>query len=278
MRSEESRLLKAFYYVTLLLGSLIVLFPPYTVFITSLKSKHEFLQSRFALPENLFNLDNYVFIFEKTKLISTALPNTLYIIAVSVAGNIVLGTMVAYALGRFEFKLKKYIIGAYLLASVIPLVTTQVATYKLMNALGLINNIHAPILLNLGADVISIIIYLQFSRNIAYALDESAMLEGASLFRIYWQIFFPLLLPATVTVVILRTIYIYNDFYIPFLYLTKPSLQVVSTSIFQFVGPNAASWNNISAMIFVIFIPAIVLFLFLQKFIYAGVTSGSVKG
>jgi len=277
MRGEESKSIKSFYYLTLLIGAFVVLFPPYTIFITSLKTKQEFLQSRFALPEHWFNLDNYIYIFQKTKIISTALPNTLYIILLSVGGNIILGTMVAYALGRFEFRLKKFIIGAYLLASVIPLVTTQVATYKLMNTLGLINNIHAPILLNLGADVISIIIYLQFSRNISYTLDESAMIEGASLFQIYWNLFFPLLLPATVTVVILRTIYIYNDFYIPFLYMTKSSLQVVSTSIFQFVGPNAASWNYISAMIIVIFIPAIILFLFLQKFIYAGVTSGSVK-
>lgn len=274
---EQSVLVRVLQYASLFIGSFVVLFPPYTVFITSLKTKQEYLQNRFALPANWFHWDNYQFIFTKTKILTTAFPNTLYIIGLSVAGNIILGTMVAYALGRFDFKLKKVIIGMYLLASVTPLVTTQVATYGLMNSLGLINNIHAPILLYLGADVISIMIYLQFIRNISYSLDESAMLEGASLFRIYWNIIFPLLLPATITVVILRTIYIYNDFYIPFLYLTKVNLQVVSTSIFQFVGPNAASWNYIAAMIIVIFVPAIILFLFLQKFIYAGVTSGSVK-
>ncbi|MCD1258963.1 carbohydrate ABC transporter permease [Paenibacillus athensensis] len=276
MREESTRSL-ILKYAILLVAAFVILFPPYTVFITAFKTKAEFLQSRFALPQDWLHLDNFNYIFTRTKLLSTALPNTLYIIVIAVAGNILLGTMTAYALGRFDFKLRKVILGMYLLASVIPLVTTQVATFSVIKSLHLFNNIHAPILLYLGADVVSIIIYLQFIRSIPYTLDESAMMEGASLFRIYWNIIFPLLMPATVTVMILRIIYIYNDFYIPFLYMPKTSLQVISTSIFGFVGPNAANWNYIAAMIIVIFIPAIVLFLFLQKFIYAGVTHGAVK-
>ncbi|WP_040949461.1 carbohydrate ABC transporter permease [Gorillibacterium massiliense] len=274
---EESRVVTFLKYVSLLIAAFVVLFPPYTVLIASLKSKEEYLASRFAFPSNIFNMDNFHYLFSKTKLLTTAYPNTLYIIVLSVIGNIILGTMVAYALGRFDFKLKKFILGAFMLAAVIPLVTTQVATFRVMKMLHLYNTINAPVVLYLGADVVSIMIYLQFIKNIPYALDESAMLEGTSLFRIYWNIIFPLLMPATVTVAIMRIIYVYNDFYIPFLYMPKQKLQVVSTAIFQFVGPNAASWNLISAMIVFIFIPIIILFLFLQKYIYAGVANGAVK-
>ena len=185
--------------------------------------------------------------------------------------------MVAYELGRFDFKLKKPIMGLYLIVQIVPLVTTQVATFGVIKALGVYNTMYAPMLLYMGADVLQIVIYLQFVNSIPRDLDESAMIEGASLFNIYRSVIFPLLAPATATLVILKTIGIYNDFYVPYLYMPDRKLQVVSTAIYNFVGPNAAQFNVISAGILIIFIPTVILYLFLQRYIFAGVTSGAVK-
>ena len=267
---------KAFKYATLLVASFVVLFPIYSVVIGAFKTQKEYYESGLALPQNFLNFDNFVRVYEVGKL-GLGFQNILIILAVVIAGNVLLGTMVAYALGRFEFPLRKPILGMYLLAQVVPLVTTQVATFSLVKELGLFNTIYAPMLLYMGADVLQIVIYLQFIKNIPRDLDEAAMIEGASLFRIYRSIIFPLLAPATATLVILKTISVYNDFYIPLLYMPSQKLKVVSTAIYAFVGPNAAQLNVISAGILLIFLPTVVLFLLLQKYIFAGVVSGAVK-
>ncbi|MFC5467279.1 carbohydrate ABC transporter permease [Cohnella suwonensis] len=267
---------QALKYASLAVAVFIVFFPIYSVFIGAFKTKVEFYQSGLRLPDNFFNFDNFKRVFKVGKL-GLGFKNTFTILLVAIAGNVLIGTMVAYALGRFEFAMKKPIMGLYLIAQVIPLVTTQVATFSVIQALDVYNTMYAPMLLYLGADVLQIIIYLQFINNIPRDLDESAMVEGASLFKIYRSIIFPLLAPATATLIILKTISIYNDFYTPYLYMPSQKLKVVSTAIYSFVGPNAAQLNVISAGILVIFIPTVVIFLFLQRYIFAGVTNGAVK-
>jgi raffinose/stachyose/melibiose transport system permease protein len=274
---NKLNLSKLFQFVSLFIATFIILFPIYTIAVGSFKTKEEYLKtSKFSLPDSFFNFENFLIAFDKGRL-GLGFYNTAIIILIAVAGNVLLGTMVAFALGRFNFKLKSLIMGLYLAAAVIPLVTTQVATFSIIKAIGLYNTIWAPIVLYLGADVLQIVIYLQFINSIPKDLDESAMIEGASLFKIYRSVIFPLLAPATATVIILKTIAIYKDFYIPYLYMPSRDLQVVSTAIFAFVGPFAASWHIISAAIVLIFIPTAVLYLFLQRYIFSGVTSGSVK-
>ncbi|MFB9329429.1 carbohydrate ABC transporter permease [Paenibacillus aurantiacus] len=263
-------------YLFLLLGAFVVLFPPYVVLVNAFKREDEG-GSPFALPASFLNMDNFRTVFERADL-GHAFLNTLVIIIASLIGNIILGTMVAFALGRIEFRGKGVILGAFLFATLIPTITTQVVVFSLLQDLGLYNTLGAPILLFVGADVVQIYIYLQFIKNIPEELDESAMMDGASLFRIYRTVIFPLLGPATATLVILKTINIYNELYIPFLYMPKTELVVVSTSIMRFAGNNQAQWGNICAAILLIMIPTVVMYLFLQKYIFSGVTSGAVKG
>lgn len=263
-------------YLTLLIASFVVLFPIYTIFVGAFKTRQEYYTERFSLPHSFLNFENFRLVFENGRL-GLGFWNIGIIVVLALVGNILLGTMTAYALSRFEFKLRGIIMSLYLVASVIPLVTTQVTTFSIIQKLHLYNTLFAPVVLYLGADVIQIVIYLQFINNIPRALDESAMLEGASLFKIYRSIIFPLLGPATATVIILKFISIYNDFYIPFLYMPGQKLRVVSTAIYAFVGPNAARMEVISAFILVVFIPTAVLFLFLQRYVFSGVTSGAVK-
>ncbi|WP_151733280.1 carbohydrate ABC transporter permease ['Paenibacillus yunnanensis' Narsing Rao et al. 2020] len=264
-------------YITLLIGVFVVLFPPYVVIVNAFKSTDEFNRSNsLALPDSFLNFDNFVTVFQRGGLIS-GFGNVLIIIIITLTLNILFGTMVAYVLGRFSFKLKPLVFGAYLVATVIPSITTQVATFGIIKNLGLYNTLGAPIVLYIGADVIQIILYLQFIRNIPVDLDENAMVEGASLFKIYRSIIFPLLTPATATLVILKTISIYNDMYIPYLYMPKQSLGVVTTVLMRFQGVNTADWNLICAAILLILLPTVILYFFLQRYIFEGVASGAVK-
>jgi multiple sugar transport system permease protein len=134
------------------------------------------------------------------------------------------------------------------------------------------------VVLGLGVDFIQLNIYLQFLKNIPYELDESAIMDGASLFKIYRSIIVPLMTPAIVTTVILKVVGIYNDIYSPYLYMPSSKLLVISTVLMKFSTGISNDWTVLCAAALVISAPTVILYLILQKYIFAGVVNGAVKG
>lgn len=269
--------LKILKYASLILWVLIILFPLITILFGSFKTKNEFINTAGVVPPDSFlNFENYKTAFVKGKML-IGFFNTFILIIFGVFGSVLIGSMVAYAVNRFEFRFKKIILFAYLLVSMVPLEVSQVSTFKIIDAIGLYNTRFAAILIYLGADVLMIYIYIQILEKIPKELDRAAMLEGASYFNIYREIILPLLKPATATICMLKTIAIYNDFYIPFLYMPGEKLNTVSTTLFNFIGPELSEWHIICATIVISMIPMIIFFLFLQKHIYRGITAGSIR-
>lgn len=264
-------------YLSLLAAAGVALIPLVVVLFASFKTSAEYATtSPLTPPENWFNFTNFVTAFESGKML-LGFANTTFILLISVTGTVLIGTMAAYALDRFDFRFKKLVFGAFLIATLVPGVTTQVATFQVVNELGLFNSHWAAIALFLGTDIISIYIFVQFMQSIPKSLDEAAMLDGASRFTIYWRIILPLLKPAIATVVIIRGIAIYNEFYIPFLYMPSAQLGVISTSLFRFKGPFGSQWEIIGAGAMIVIIPTLILFIILQRYIYNGVTAGATK-
>lgn len=264
-------------YLSLVIASLVVLLPLSVVFLTSLKTSKEASDGgALSLPGNWLNLSNYATAFSDGHML-TAFGNTAFILLFSITGTVIIGSMTAYAIDRFHFRAKKLVMGLFLIATLVPGVTTQVATFQVVNSFGLFDTRWAPILLYMGTDIVSIYIFLQFIRGIPVSLDEAARLDGANSFRIYRKIIFPLLKPAIATVVIIKGITVYNDFYIPFLYMPSQELGTVSTALFRFKGPFGAHWENISAGAVLVIIPTLVIFLFLQRYIYNGFAQGATK-
>lgn len=270
-------LAKVFKYLTLILGAAFAIIPILAIFFASFKTGTEYGSTgALTMPENWLNFENYRRAFSEGNMM-VGFKNTVIILVISVIGTTLIGSMVAFVLHRFTFKGSKYILGAFLLATLIPAVTTQVATFQIIHRLGLFNTIFAAIVLYLGTDIIAVYIFLQFMDSISVSLDESAMLDGASYLTIYRKIVLPLLKPAIVTVFIIKGVNVYNDFYTPFLYMPKTDLQVISTSLFKFQGPFGAEWQVITAGVMIAIIPTLIAFIFLQKYIYNGLTNGSVK-
>lgn len=265
-------------YLTLVLASLVVLVPLTVVFLTSLKTSKEVTEGggAFRLPGDWTNWSNYVTAFRDGHML-TAFGNTAFILLFSITGTVVIGSMTAYAIDRFGFRGKKLVMGLFLVATLVPGVTTQVATFQVVNGFGLFDTRWAPILLYMGTDIVSIYVFLQFIRGIPVSLDESARLEGAGPLTIYWRIIFPLLKPAIATVVIIKGITVYNDFYIPFLYMPSENMGTISTALFRFKGPFGAHWEAISAGAILVIVPTLVVFLFLQRYIYNGFARGATK-
>ncbi|KOT41397.1 sugar ABC transporter permease [Streptomyces caelestis] len=269
---------RALVYLSLVLATLVVLLPLTVVFLTSLKSSREMADGSgaLALPDDPLNLDNYVTAFRDGQMLS-AFGNTAVILVVAVGGTVLIGSMTAYAIDRFHFRFRKPVVALFLLAALVPGVTTQVATFQIVNSFGMFDSLWAPIALYMGTDIVSIYIFLQFIRSIPVSLDEAARLDGAGAFTIYRKVILPLLRPAIATVVIVKGINVYNDFYIPFLYMPSEDLGVISTSLFRFKGPFGAHWETISAGAVLVILPTLLVFLFLQRFIYNGFMRGATK-
>ncbi|EKQ56478.1 MULTISPECIES: carbohydrate ABC transporter permease [unclassified Clostridium] len=264
-------------YAVLIFFVLVFIIPLLSVFFTAFKTGAEYTTtSPLALPKSFMNLDNFKQVFDKGNMIN-GFKNTLIVLVFSLIGSILTGSMAAYIFSRFKTKFSKFINGLFLVAVMIPGIATQVATFQIVHALGLFNTRLAPIILYCGTDIMTIYIFLQFLENISVSLDESAIIDGANYFQIYYKIILPLLSPAIVTVMITKGVGVYNDFYTPFLYTPNSDLLTLSTTLFKFKGPFGAHWEIICAGIVLIMIPTFVVFTTLQKHIYSGLVSGSVK-
>ena len=252
--------------------------PLVTVIFGAFKGHEELLTGNaLAMPENWLNFSNFVTAWTKGNM-ATGFFNTIIILLVSIAATIMTGTMTAYVLARFKFKGKTLVKFLFLLASLIPSITMQMSTFQIIVGLGVYNTRWATILLFAGTDIISIYIFLQFLEGIPNTLDEAAIVDGASFPQIFFKIVLPLLKPAIVTVIIIKGIGFYNEFYTPYLYMKDKSLQVISTSLYAFQGPYSTQWEVICAACIITMLPTLIVFLMLQKHIYSGLTMGAVKG
>jgi ABC-type glycerol-3-phosphate transport system permease component len=273
----KARLVTGLIYTSLLAGVVAALLPLIAIAMASFKTADEYATTPpFAPPGNWLNLDNYVTAFTDGKML-LGFANTAFILTVSLVGTVLIGSMAAYAIDRFTFPMRGLVIGLFLIAALVPGVTTQVTTFKVVNDLGLYNTRWSAIALFLGTDIISIYIFRQFLRSIPTEVDEAAALDGADPFTIYRRVILPQLKPAIATVVIIRGVAIYNEFYVPFLYMPSRDLGVISTSLFRFKGPFGSEWEIISAGVILIIVPTLIAFLALQRFIYNGFATGATR-
>ena len=265
-------------YFSLIFFSFIALLPVVSCVITAFKTETEYQTTNvMTLPQSWLNFDNFIQAFNKANM-GRAFLNSFIVLVFVVFGSVMVGSMLAYVLNRFKFPGNGLIRSLFLFATLLPGIAMQVATYQLMYQIGFINHLYGYIILSMGTDVISIYIFIQFFENIPTSLDESAYMDGASYFTIFFKILFPLLKPAIVTVMILKGVGTYNEYYNASLYLSDPKLKTVAISLYTFVGPLGSKYNLICAGVIISLIPALVVFLIFQKQIYSGLTAGAVKG
>ena len=243
----------------------------------------------FKMPEDVFKLpvryipapatfSNYIISWTRNKF-SMYFFNSLAIGLGAVIFIVVFSMLNGYALSRFKFKGNGLIRNLFLFAALLPGIAMQVPVYQIMYTLGWINSLPGYIILMCGTDVISIYIFIQFFENIPTSLDESAIMDGCTYFGVFFRILLPLLKPAIITVMILKGVGTYNEYYMANLYLQdQNSLVTVATSLYKFTGPIGNQYNYICAGVLITMIPALIIFILCQKQIYSGLTQGAVKG
>ena len=266
-------------YFSLLLAAFIALLPLISCLLVSFKTDEEYqLTPVMQLPQNLLNLDNFRRVWVDGDM-GRAFATSFFVVVVVVAFSVLVGSMLAYVLNRFRFPGNGLIRNLFLFATLIPGIAMQVTIYQIMSSLGLVNSLIGYIILQCGTDVISIYIFLQFFENLSVSLDESAILDGCTYFGVFFKILFPLLRPAIVTVMILKGIGVYNEYYAANLYLQdKTRFVTVSTALYTFTGSFGNAYNLICAGVILTLIPMLVIFIACQKQIYSGLAAGSVKG
>ncbi len=266
-------------YFSLVFFSFVAVIPLVSCVITAFKTDVEYQSTNvMTLPESWLYFDNFVQAAQKANM-GRAFINSVIILVSVLVISVLIGTQLAYILNRFKFPGNGLIRNLFLFATLLPGIAMQIAVYKLMWNLGFINSLVGYIIMMCGTDVISIYIYIQFFENISVSLDESAIIDGASYFKIYYKILLPLLRPAIVTACILKGVATYNEYYCANLYLQdKKNLPTMATALYTFVGPLGSKYNLICAGVIISLLPALIVFITCQKQIYNGITSGSVKG
>lgn len=258
--------------------TVVVLAPILLTLFASLKTKADMAVTSPLLPPALENLifDNFKEVLTNKYLIM-GFKNTAIILVVSLFFNVMLGTMTAFIIERFQFRGKKIVVALFFAGMLIPTFVTEIARFRIINGLHLYNTLGAPIVIYVASDLMQLYIYRQFISGLSVSLDEAALLDGCSYWGLFFKIIFPLLSPATATVCIIKAINIINDMYIPYLYMPKTKLRTLTTFLMDYANAQQGSWQTLAAGIIIIMIPTILLYVFFQKYILAGVSAGAVK-
>lgn len=278
VRTNTKVLGKTAVYIIFTAIMIIVFLPILITLFASLKTPVQ-IATDFPLQPPLLSqitLENYITVFTKGKIMQGFL-NSLILVLVTVGINSALGSMTAFTVCRFDFRLKKLIMALFAIGMIIPTYITEIARFPIFSALKMYNTMGAPILIYAATDLMQIYIYTQFVDKIPVTLDESAMIDGANYFQIFGKIIFPLLLPATATLAIIKAVDVINDMYIPYLYMPSSNLRTLTTTLMDFSNSRSGRWEELSAAIILVMIPTLVIYLIFRKFIFAGVVAGAVK-
>ncbi len=261
--------------VTIILG-LIFLIPFYFIIINSLKSFAEILLNTAAWPKE-FQWHNYVEAWKRLKYPRVFL-NSLIITVFSNLAIVLFSSMAAYRLVRTPNRVSKIIFFLFISAMVIPFQSIMIPLVQVTSQIGLINSIPGIIIMYLGFGAgFSVFLYHGFIKSIPREIEEAAIVDGCSSFCVFWHIVFPLLKPITVTIIILNSLWIWNDFLLPLLVLQDQNLRTIPLATFFFFGQYTKQWDLALAALILGIIPLLIFFFFLQRHIIKGITAGSIK-
>ncbi|UOQ45616.1 carbohydrate ABC transporter permease [Halobacillus salinarum] len=257
--------------------TLLHLVPFYILITTALKATGDF-SSKWAFPTKM-EFANFSQAWEQAQL-GTAFVNTTLITAGAAMLLIFFGAMAAYPLARMQTKLNKVVYFIFIAIMIIPPLTALVPLYKMVVDIGLMNTRTVAVLNNLAAFLpLTIFLYAGFIRStIPKELEEAAKIDGASTLVTFFRVVFPLLKPVTATVLIISCVFIWNDYQFSIFFLQDKSVQTLTVALAGFFGQNQNNLNLVASAALMSMAPMTILFLFLQKYFVAGLSSGSVKG
>ena len=267
-----------FFFLLLLLAVLFV-FPVLIVLINSFKLKFSIATAPFVFPngETFSKLENYVTGINSTGFLS-AIGWSLFITVFSVAIIIVFTSMTAWYIIRVKSKGTKILYYALVFSMIVPFQMVMFTMSKIANALSLDNPIGIIfIYLGFGAGL-SVFMFSGFIKTVPKTIEEAATIDGCNTLEVFWLVVFPILKPTAITVAILNTMWIWNDYLLPYLVIGKDYKTIPIAVQYLKGGYGSVDMGAMMAMLVLSIIPVVVFYLICQKYIIKGVAAGAVKG
>ena len=264
--------------VALAIVGIIFVVPFIFIVFTAAKDQAESAKLQFTLPTNWLIVDNILEVIGFRKnLMVTAMRNSLILTVASVTLIVLFAAMVGFVLQRRRDRIGSVVAALMLAGLIIP--PAIVPTIYVLQALGLFKTLPGLTLVEVAFLLpFSVLIFRAFVASIPRELDEAAIMDGASPLRLFFSVIFPLLRPAVITVIVVATVAVYNDFVNPLYFLPGTENATVQLTLFNFQSQFNTRWHLLFADVLLITIPPLIVFLFFQRQIVSGISSGAVKG
>ncbi|UUZ84608.1 carbohydrate ABC transporter permease [Paenibacillus sp. P26] len=254
-----------------------IIFVPYLmVVLTSVKNSKEAGLFRLTLPSEIHFFDNYGVIFERGHIFQGFL-NSIVVTVGSVMIVLICSALLSFYIARVRSRLSEFLYSFFLLGMVAPI--SLVTTFNLLKSLHILNTRMGTIMIFAGLLIpFAMFIYVGFVRTIPREMDEVATIDGCGPYRMFAVVIFPLMKPITFTVTILVFMNVWNDSQIPLFFLNDNKYWTMPLNIYRFYGYFSMDWNYIFGNIFLTTLPVFLFYLFGQRYMIEGMTSGAVKG
>ncbi|EOS54030.1 MULTISPECIES: carbohydrate ABC transporter permease [Paenibacillus] len=264
--------------IVMVLLSILFLYPLFLTIINSLKSFSEVMTDVIALPKKLA-FENYSYVWEFINYPRLFLNNAVVTI-LGLAGIILISSIAAYKLARTKSKASSIIYFICIMPMLIPFQSIMLTVLQMAKNLHLSDSTWGLGILYWGFGApLALFIYHGFVKGIPKEIDESATIDGASGFRLFFSVIFPLLKSVTTTIIIIDVMWIWNDFLLPLLMVNgSPATKTLTLAAYTFVGQYTSDWQYAMTAMVMAVLPSIIVFIFLQKYIVKGVVAGAVKG
>lgn len=264
--------------VVLTILAIIYIYPVFLMFVNSLKPFGEVIANPIALPKEIA-WDNYSHVADKMHYFKL-LGNNVLITTIGIIGIVFFSSLAAYICDRRKTKYTGFIYMLLITPMLIPFQTIMITLLKAMSVIHLSGSRIGLGIQYWGFGIpMATFIFYNFMKTIPKEMDESAQIDGASTWRTYISVIFPLLKSVTVTVIVLDIMWIWNDFLLPLLMVNSSNdTKTLVLAAYTFVGQMNTQWQYaMTGMVLAVF-PSILVFIFLQKYIVEGVVAGAVKG
>ena len=275
----KERLFNTVSFFVLLVLSAVFIFPVFVVLINSLKLKVSITTAPFSLPDTstFSGTENYIVGIENTGF-PTALGWSLFITVFSVAVIIIFTSMTAWYITRVKSKFTSLLYYSLVFSMIVPFQMVMFTMSKVANVLKLDNPLGLIfIYLGFGAGL-SVFMFSGFNKTVPKTIEEAATIDGCNTLQVFWLVVFPVLKPTAITVAILNTMWIWNDYLLPYLVIGRDYKTVPIAVQYLKGGYGSVDMGALMAMLVLSIIPVVVFYLFCQKYIIKGVAAGAVKG
>ncbi|MBT2518091.1 carbohydrate ABC transporter permease [Streptomyces sp. ISL-90] len=264
--------------IAILVSAILFLVPFGFIVVQTFKTGPEAARLDFGLPTQFVFFDNVARVFEtRDFMLVTAFINSTILTVLSVSIMVVLSAMIGWVLARRPSRWNGLISFLILAGLIVP--PAIVPTAWVMQRLGIFNTIGGLALVEVAYGMaFCILLFRAFVSTIPRELDEAATIDGAGPIRLFFRIGFPLLRGVIVTAIVVQSVAVFNDFANPLYFLPGERNATVQLTLYNFQSQFQTTWNLLFTNILLITIPPLLMYIFFNRQIVAGLTSGAVKG